>query len=143
VCTCPLHDITDSSEGFEKPVWEKVSKLRAQERIRLLEGEDAAPHERSRSRSPTPVEPLPEPEQGPPPVLIKLRSAAGELPLRIKPTSRVNTMLRFYCDKKGIPLEHAENMYVEVDGEQYRGDDSLGDLDLEDNDIIDVGGVPA
>lgn len=136
--------------AYEKVVWEKVQELqRKAERERLFGDDDdfgASPTgspSKSKAGSPAPdtaAASVPEPVEDENKVKMKLRGAAGELNTRATKETKVSTLIKYYCTKFNIAADRAAGMYLDLDGEQFTGDSTVNDLDLEDGDMVDVKG---
>ncbi|WVF71583.1 hypothetical protein IAT40_006391 [Kwoniella sp. CBS 6097] len=72
-------------------------------------------------------------------VKFRLRSATNsEQRLGAPLNMKVNTVLRFYCRKIGKPKEDADGLRLVFDGETLDGEMTIGELDIEDGDMMDV-----
>jgi hypothetical protein len=125
--------------GYEKHVWKKIAEQKAADVARLLEGVDAPPLAPS-SPPPTSTPAVEEPESADNKIKVKLRGHPGTINLHTAMTSKVLTILRFYCTKFSLTADPA-NMYLGFDGEKFTGDSCLGDMEIEDGDLIEVGGT--
>ncbi|OCF36743.1 hypothetical protein I316_01339 [Kwoniella heveanensis BCC8398] len=77
--------------------------------------------------------------QGQDTVKFRLRSATDpEQRLGAPSSMKVSTVLRFYCQKVGRPKEDAKGLKLVFDGETLDGEMTIGELDIEDGDMMDV-----
>ncbi|BEI79976.1 hypothetical protein CcaverHIS002_0105050 [Cutaneotrichosporon cavernicola] len=129
------------TEGYELPVYEKVQQAERKARLALFgdnprrTDKDLDEGEPSR-RSPSPLRaPLPPAVQK---VKLHLRGPKGELHFSAAPTTLVSTILKFYCNKQGVDASEAHRFRLEFDGEHFEGNSTVGDMDVESGDLIDV-----
>ncbi|CAK9785443.1 hypothetical protein CC85DRAFT_330383 [Cutaneotrichosporon oleaginosum] len=130
---------TGELKGYELSVYEKIQKAERRARLALFDSEPrqgSDDKERSSARSPSPLRvPSPPAVQK---VKLHLRGPKGELHFTAAPTTLVSTILRYYCNKQGVDPSEVERYRLEFDGEHFEGDATVGDMELESGDLIDV-----
>ncbi|BEJ11048.1 hypothetical protein CspHIS471_0104700 [Cutaneotrichosporon sp. HIS471] len=132
---------TGELKGYELPVYEKVQQAERQARLALF-GDNPRPTDEDLDeggpsrRSPSPLR-----ARSPPAVQkvkLHLRGPKGELHFSAAPTTLVSTILKFYCNKQGVDASEAHRFRLEFDGEHFDGNSTVGDMDVESGDLIDV-----
>ncbi|WVR07150.1 hypothetical protein IAU60_004191 [Kwoniella sp. DSM 27419] len=142
--------------GYEKAYYDQIQK----DRRALYLGSDDDPPDRTSVSSNSPVpdrstngagpseigsvnaDPLATAQAPTPVIRFRLRSSTGqEQHLKAPPDMKSISVLRFFCVKTGRPKEDAEKLKLLWDGEAVDKDTTIGELDIEDGDVLDVAGV--
>lgn len=127
----------DSAEGYEKATWEKIQERQRAERAKLLQegrADDVPSSQQEEGGSPTP--PSPPANEDNDKLRLVIRGAAGEVRFACSATTAVSKICAFYCSKFELP--GAENARLKFDGEVFEGDTTIGDMDLESGDMVDI-----
>ena len=76
-------------------------------------------------------------------IKLTLRGSQTDiLPLLVRPTMKISSLLKQYCKAFNVPLEKREGMWIEFDGEKLESGISIGEVeDFEDEEVLDVRGT--
>ncbi|WWC89464.1 uncharacterized protein L201_004388 [Kwoniella dendrophila CBS 6074] len=77
--------------------------------------------------------------QNPDIIHFKISSKFGEERMKGPKTLKLSSILRFYCKKLGKPQDLAEKMYIKFDGEKLDKELPIGETEVEDGDMLEVG----
>ncbi|WWC70303.1 uncharacterized protein I206_104253 [Kwoniella pini CBS 10737] len=68
-----------------------------------------------------------------------IKSESGELRMKGQKTLKINTILKYYCKANNKPIEESERMYISFDGDKLDKENCIGDTEIEDGDMLEVG----
>ncbi|WVQ83196.1 hypothetical protein IAT38_005335 [Cryptococcus sp. DSM 104549] len=136
-------DATAEMVGYEKYHYDIIEAER-RARLEKLDDDDDVPAPDDDDNAPASpsgaareVSATPAPENGET-ILIHVRGSNGEARLRVRKTVTAGKVLKHYCTKVGLSKDDVEKLQLVFDGSGVDPEDKVGDLDVEDGDMLDV-----
>lgn len=127
-----LLDTHSGLVGYYKSYWEQKEKRDKEERYRLIHG--SPPPEEQGSLFP----PITEAPAEPAKTRVCLRGTWGSFKVNVAAFVHVTTLTQVYCAKASKDASLAKGLKLQFDGDTLSPETTVGDLDMEDGDIIDV-----
>lgn len=118
--------------GYEKAHWERLEKEKREARMRLING---SPPPVESSQPDIAREDTPEAAAA---KRLKLSGGWGDYSIKVADTVKISSIAEYYCHKASKDAGLAGKIRLTFDGDVLDVDSTVGDLDVEDGDMIDV-----
>lgn len=126
--------------SYEVAVYDKIVKEREEERERRMAGEGGDDKDdEAKDESKVEEEPVEEEKKG---TILRLRGSWGEANMKVQDHIQVKQLAVYYC-RKVLKVGRETELVLSFDGERLEEDAIVGDLGVEDRDMIDVKCPPA
>lgn len=72
---------------------------------------------------------------------LRLRSGETTVTVSVRPTTKCGAIVASFVKKLGLPPTAVKKAHIDVDGEAMEFDAEIGDVGLEDGDLVDIVGL--